>query len=474
MKQLLIGTTEEQDIAVVGRCFEEAFRIRGERTREGFRSAATEAHPDLVFIDVRLILGERETLPVEGWRAELQALRDGGVAGPLVMLAPVKLLREAVKAVKLGASNYLTSPVDSAEASYITESLHEFERIQQELDYLRDRFWAQEAVELVRTVSPLMRETLEKIKMVAPSQTTVLLNGETGVGKSTFAKVIHQHSTRRDRQFISVHCGAIPDTLIESELFGHEKGAFTGAVRRKPGKFEIAHGGTIFLDEVGLLTPAAQVKLLNVIQDRLFQRVGGETDIRVDVRIIAATNSDLKELRQAGTFRSDLYYRLNVFPIEIPPLRERKEDIPHLVRGFLRRLEQVEHKDVEDVDPAVLEAFVRYDWPGNVRELENVVERAFILETADVLTPQSFPADLFPLPSPEVEDAVDARLPLAEFRRRHIEAIERQYLERVLTEHRGRIAPAAAAAGIGVRQLHKLLTRHGIRKDRFKTHNSES
>jgi transcriptional regulator with GAF, ATPase, and Fis domain len=313
-----------------------------------------------------------------------------------------------------------------------------------------------------------MRAVLHKIRQVAPTRSTVLLTGETGTGKSFLARVIHDNSTRADRQFISVHCGAIPDTLLESELFGHERGAFTGADRRKLGKFEIANGGTIFLDEIATVTPAMQVKLLNVLQERLFQRVGGERDIEIDVRILAATNMDLGRLTSEGAFRNDLYYRLNVFPIEVPPLRDRRKDIPILVEMFFDRLRRFHQKDIDGVHPAVMEAFGSYQWPGNVRELENLLERAFILESSNVLAPENFPEELFDS-SPSLQQlSFVSTNSLAEARRVAVDEVERLYLKRQLDANAGRIDATAKAAGVTPRQLHKLMAKHGLRKEDFK------
>jgi transcriptional regulator with GAF, ATPase, and Fis domain len=303
---------------------------------------------------------------------------------------------------------------------------------------------------------------------VASTRTTVLLTGETGTGKNLLAKLIHRHSNRRDAQFISVHCGAIPDTLLESELFGHEKGAFTGAVRRKMGKFEIANGGTIFLDEVGTLTPAAQVKLLMVLQEGLFERVGGEATLRTDVRVIAATNADLKQMTEEGLFRKDLFYRLNVFPIELPPLRTRTPDIPHLVEGFLKKMSDFGPKIISTVHPSVIKALVTYAWPGNIRELENLVERAYILESSDSLTPNSFPAEFFDQDDLCAEVAIDSHATLSQVRADGVEEIERRYLKDLLLRHKGRINASAEEAGITTRQLHKLMKKYGYRKEFFK------
>jgi transcriptional regulator with GAF, ATPase, and Fis domain len=313
-----------------------------------------------------------------------------------------------------------------------------------------------------------MKAVFDKVRSVAPTRTTVILYGETGTGKGIISKLIHRHSHRRNKQFISVHCGAIPDTLLESELFGHEKGAFTGAVKRKLGKFEIAHGGTIFLDEVGTISPAAQIKLLQVLQDRTFQRVGGEEVLETNVRIIAATNADLKSMAEGGGFRKDLYYRLNVFPIEIPPLSERKEDITLLVASFLKDLNALYGKEIYGVQPVVMEAFQQYNWPGNIRELENLIERAYILERTHILTMNSFPGELFVNIMPSARISLTPSQTLAEVRRRAIEKIEKHYLEELLSLNKGRINRSAQQAGISTRQLHKLLSRYGIRKEVYK------
>ncbi|MBU4504421.1 MAG: sigma-54 dependent transcriptional regulator, partial [Proteobacteria bacterium] len=338
-----------------------------------------------------------------------------------------------------------------------------------ELDYLRDRFWQEDSLEIVRTRSPLMKRLFDKVRAVASTKSTVLLNGETGTGKGVLSRLIHQHSNRKDGPFISVHCGAIPDTLLESELFGHERGAFTGAIRRKLGKFEIAQGGTIFLDEIGTITSSAQIKLLEILQDGTFHRVGGEERIEANVRVIAATNTDLKKMCEAGQFRRDLYYRLNVFPLEIPPLRERMEDIVYIVEIILKRLKKFDVKEIHDVHPHVIDAFGKYSWPGNIREMENLIERAYILEKSSILTPESFPNELFASNPSPIQMKPNISLSLAEVRRTDIEHTEKSYLKELLAVNKGRIKESAEVAGISTRQLHKLMKKYSITKEEFKT-----
>ena len=321
---------------------------------------------------------------------------------------------------------------------------------------------------LLATRNPAMGEVVRKLVRVAPTRTTVLLLGETGVGKGTLAKAIHSLSNRAQAPFVTVHCGSVPETLLESELFGHEKGAFTGAVRQKQGKFEIGHTGTVFLDEVGNLTPAAQVKLLDVLQSHCFQRVGGERDIETDVRVIAATNEDLRAACDQGAFRKDLFFRLNVFPLELPPLRERVEDIPLLAKSLLAKLQSWDQDPITEITPEAMDALIRYDWPGNVRELENILERALILETGGVLTPESFPAEFFSEHALVPPQPLDTSLNLEEVRRRAADDVERAYLKELLKRNQGRIDRTAADAAISTRQLNTLMHKHGLDKDAFK------
>jgi len=313
-----------------------------------------------------------------------------------------------------------------------------------------------------------MKDVYEKVRAVSPADTTVLLTGETGTGKGVIANLIHRHSNRNDKPFVQVHCGAIADTLMESELFGHEKGAFTGAHRQKLGKFEIAHGGTIFLDEIATMSASMQIKILQVLQDRIFHRVGGESTIKCDTRIIVATNMDLKKMCEDGFFRRDLYYRLQVFPIEVPSLKERIEDIPLLIQTFLKRLNQHYQKAISGVHPAVMQALLQYDWPGNIRELENLIERAYVIESSSLLTARSFPHELFDDMKNMNQVNVDTSRNLSFIRKKAVEASEQAYLKELLEKYNGRISKTAEAAGIGVRQLHKLLTKYNINKKDFK------
>jgi DNA-binding NtrC family response regulator len=422
-------------------------------------------HYDFLFVDLDML---RCRMEGNGYKAALQPLWFASPDIEIIVMSPPETIREAVMAVKAGASNYLTYPLDPDEVKYVAESIYESIVMQSEFEYLRDKFWENDSLEIVQTRSPAMKQVFEKARLVALTNSTVLLTGDTGTGKGILAKLIHRHSTRKKASFISLHCGAIPETLLESELFGHEKGSFTGAVKRQMGKFEIAKGGTLFLDEIGTITPSAQIKLLQVIQDGIFQRVGGEEIIEADVRVIAATNTDLKTMTDDGEFRRDLYYRLNVFPIDMPPLNKRKEDIRLFVDIFLKKLNQFSNKEIRDIHPDVLDAFMRYSWPGNIRELQNLIERAHIIEQSSVLTPESFPGELFENETSTGGIRIDSSITLKELRQAGIGQIERLYLKEMLTEEQGSINCTARRAGITTRQLFKLMKKHELRKEDFK------
>ncbi len=473
MKIVLAAIPTERDRAVVRDTFQAECQIDWATEISDVLDGYQAHRYDFALLDTNLLEqagGCGEGSGKDPHRAAFREIRARAPAAEVIALCVEEELEQGIRSVHAGARSYLTYPLRPAALRFAVDSLFEAVRRESEINFLRDEVVSGEVPNPGHTDSPIMREVLGKARMVAPTRSTVLITGETGTGKGVLARYIHMQSNRRDGPFISLHCGAIPETLIESELFGHERGAFTGATRRTPGKFEVANGGTIFLDELGTVSPAVQIKLLQVLQDRTVQRLGSDRQVPVDVRIIAATNSDLKTEAATGVFRSDLFYRLSVFPIEVPPLKERTEDIPHLLDGFLERFRRYHDKAVRGGDPRVLQALLDYPWPGNIRELENLVERAFILETSPFLRPESFPAELFAAEVTASKAVVDASLPLAEVRRRCIEEVERRYLLEVLRCCHGRVAESARVAGIGPRQLHKLLTRHQIHKEEFRPH----
>jgi len=473
-KSVLIAANDPGAIEVIRNCLHKEYDSDIASNLDELLDMFGVKRYEFVFVDLFLLAEGHELQNGSvDYKSVFKSFFNIYVTAQIIVMAPQEKTRGAVNAVKAGASDYLTYPIDPEEVKYVTENTYEAVRLQSELDYLRDKFWKSDSLDVIRTRSAGMKNVFDKVKSVAPTKTTVLLTGETGTGKNVVAKLIHRHSNRCDNQFINVHCGAIPDTLIESELFGHEKGAFTGATRRKLGKFEIAHRGTILLDEIGTITPAVQIKLLRVIQEKTFNRVGGESDIKTDVRIITASNVDLKKNIDQGSFRSDLYYRLSVFPIEIPPLKERKEDIELLVVIFLEELNKFYNKRIHGVHRDVMDAFDNYDWPGNIRELENLIERAYILENSTVLTPESFPGELLLHDGTATRISLDTSNTLAQVRRSAMQNVEKSYLRELLANNKGKINATALAAGISTRQLSKLLKKYRIHKEDFKD-NSKS
>ena len=342
--------------------------------------------PNLVLLDV--IMPGTDGLTV------LQAMRAEDRSIPVIMLTGTKSVKTAVDAMKLGASDYLSKPFDVEELRIVVARTLESHDLEREVRYLRAQVVNRYAFHNLIGKSPAMQEIYAKIEQVADSRTTILITGESGTGKELVARALHYNSSRRDRPFIALNCAALPETLIESELFGHEKGSFTDATARRVGQFELANSGSLFLDEIGDLSPMTQAKLLRVLQEREFTRIGGIQPIKVDVRIIAATNKNLDELVRRGTFREDLYYRINVISLYLPPLRERGEDIPLLAKHFLDKRIEEEKRPHQEFSKEAIELLSRYPWPGNVRELENVVEQALLWSQGATILPEHLPNSL--------------------------------------------------------------------------------
>ncbi|MCD6385823.1 sigma-54-dependent Fis family transcriptional regulator [Candidatus Sumerlaeota bacterium] len=366
-------------------------------------------------------------------------------------------IESAVEAMKLGAFDYVLKPINIDELNLIVERALQHKRMKEENIALRQVIDKKFGFENILGNSPAMENIFRQIRMVAPTKSTVLIQGESGTGKELIASAIHYNSPRKNKPFIIVNCGALTPTLLESELFGHEKGAFTDAYREKPGRFELADGGTLFLDEISETTSEFQVKLLRVIETQTFERVGGTESITVDVRIITATNKNLKELVQQGKFRQDLYYRLNVIQIYVPPLRERREDIPLLVNAFVKELCEKNKKPLMSVSPKTMALLQNYDWPGNVRQLKNVIEAAVIMCNTQEIQPRHLPEEIREAEQSNADEETVCLKIGSSLRDAEI-ALIRATLKRVNDNK----TKAAKILGIGRKTLYRKLEEYGI------------
>jgi two-component system response regulator AtoC len=390
----------------------------------------------------------------------VHALRPGL---PVVLVTAHATVETAVEAMRKGALHYLTKPIRYDELALVLRHAVAHERQRRDVARLHGELERAAGFEEIVGGSPAMAEVFAMVEQVADADATVLLRGETGTGKELVARALHRRSSRRERAFVAVNCTAIPKDLMESEFFGHEKGSFTGAVSRRIGRFEQAHGSTLFLDEVGDLDLGIQAKLLRVLQEQEITRVGGKDAIRVDVRIVAATNRDLEALVHEGRFRDDLYYRLNVIPIRLPPLRERTSDLPALLEHFLGSFARRYGRPAPVPPPDLLAAARAYPWPGNVRELRNLCERAVLMGWAAV-APILGAAREGPAPGAPV----DTSLPLLDARARVVERFEREYLVRLLKEHKGKVGEVARAAGIAERNLYEKMKAYGLSREDYR------
>jgi DNA-binding NtrC family response regulator len=415
--------------------------------------------------DIDLIISDFRMPGLSGLEL-LEMLRDDGRDIPLIMLTGFATIEHAVAAIKAGASDYITKPVQPEQLEHAVSQALELTRLKRENEALRREVMEIRAERAIVAKSQAMRQVLETVSTAAPTRATVLLQGESGTGKELFARAIHDQSDRRERNFIKLNCAAMPEGLVESALFGHEKGAFTGAIRRVEGAFERANGGTLLLDEITEMRPDLQSKLLRVLQEQEFERVGGTETIEVDVRIVATTNRDIEQCVERGEFRRDLFYRLSVMPIRVPALRERPEDVPILAHHFAQRAAADLHREITAIAPDALALLQRYGWPGNVRELQHAVERAVILTPGSVLKASSFET---------IRAAVTGRRTSREFQTvltadtkpegsvvlttLNIDEAEATLVERALHETGGNKTRAAALLGVSDRTLRNKLSR---------------
>jgi two-component system response regulator AtoC len=396
--------------------------------------------PDVAIVDLKLPDGSGLDL--------LHRIKETFPDVSVIILTGHATVDSAVKALKVGAEDYVTKPVDLPRLQVILKTVEDKQMMKQEIIELRRQLQKMGALGHLVGKSPRMQRLFEELEMVANTDANVFIVGESGSGKEVVANTIHYLSRRRNKPFIAFNCGAISPTLIESEIFGHEKGAFTNAIKRREGYFEMAKGGTVFLDEITEMPIELQVKLLRVLEEGKFRRVGGNEEINIDARIVAASNRDPQKAIVDGKMREDLYYRLNVFPIDVPPLRERLEDIPLFSHFFLQKLNETEEKKVEKIDPEFIEALQAYEWPGNVRELRNVVNRAFIMARTDTLTVECLPDKLIGNRRKRSKNSVS--IPLGQ----PMEEVERIVIEETLNMTDGDRRKTAEILGISYKTLY--------------------
>ncbi len=424
----------------------EGYRVATAESGEGALEKFDQVSYDLVLLDLKM--------PGMGGIDTLSRLKEMDAEVTILIMTGYPSIETAVKAIKLGAYDYLTKPFTPDVLRFAVNRALERKTLVVENHHLRQQLKAKHETDVIIGESGAMRGIYELVRRTAPTDSTVLITGESGTGKELIARATHNYSLREEREFVTVDCSALVETLLESELFGHVKGSFTGAIQAKYGSFELANGGTFFFDEIGNLSMDIQAKLLRVIQEKEIKPVGGEKTIRVDVRIIAATNQDLRQAIAKKTFREDLYYRLNVVPIHIPPLREHKEDIPLLVKHFLKKYNKKREVPVTHLETETMKLLMDYDWPGNIRELENAIERALILEDGDTLPPGCF-SWFVGDKRREVKTGDRKIYSLSE--------LERFHIQKVLDETGGHKIRAAQLLGIDRKTLYQKIKRYGIK-----------
>lgn len=417
---------------------------------------ALEARQCLEEEEVNAILVDVRMPDVDGLEL-LTRLRETGYEVPVILMTAYGSSDTAIQAMKQGAFDYVLKPFNIEELLLTLNKAVEVDQMAQQIGALRRELAGEAPDEELAGRSPAMLEVYKQIGKFADTDYTVLITGETGTGKEVVAGELHRNSSRHKGPFIRINCAAIPENLLESELFGHERGAFTGATGRKLGKFELAEGGTILLDEISEMSPAMQAKLLRVLQEKDFERIGGTATIKVDARIIAATNRDLAQMVRDGMFREDLYYRLNVVTIRMPPLRERKEDIPLLANHFIQQAARRLAKQVQGWAPEALDLLRGYDWPGNVRELKNVCERAVVMARGPLISTEDLPASLQPEWQSAAGPARDGTT-----LREIMEDVERSVILRALREHDYNRTKTAQSLGINRRTLYAKLKQYGL------------
>jgi len=451
-KILIIDDEPLMRISITDALTAEGYEAMGlESGREGMNFINKESY-DAIITDLKLP-------EVDGMEILRTALRCSP-KNKVIMITAYGSVDTAVEAMKQGAYDYITKPFSMDELLIIVKRLIEFRELEYENIKLKNEIDGKYAFGGIVGTSKKMQEVLEKVHVVADTPSTVLITGESGTGKELIANAIHHNSSRKDNPFIKVSCAALPETLLEAELFGYEKGAFTGALKQKKGRFELANNGTLFLDEIGEISPAIQVKLLRVLQERQFERLGGTETLNVDVRIICATQRDLKKEVKQGVFREDLYYRLNVVPVHIPSLRERREDILLMASSFAKKFAAKNNKQIEGISPEAKDMLTDYPFPGNVRELEHAMERAAILGNSKEIQPSDLPEDILNFYNKDLKSSI--KVSYSEPLSKAIEHFEKEYIVKVIEEVRGNKTHAAEKLGISRKTLWEKCKNLGI------------
>ena len=453
MSRILVVDDESSIYDSLRMALDQEHEVHWAGSAKGAIKQFNDLNPDLILLDI--------IMPGVDGMEVLGAIRESNESLPIIMLTATKMVKTAVEAMKKGATDYLLKPFDVDELKLVIGRALSNRALEKEVQYLRSEVEKRYGFHNLVGKSHTMREVYSKIEHISGAKSTVLITGESGTGKELVARAIHYNSPRKDNAFVALNCAAIPEGLIESELFGHEKGAFTNAVSQKPGQIELANGGTLFLDEIGDLSVNTQAKLLRILQEREFHRLGGSHTIKVDVRVIAATNKDLLALMSSKAFREDLFYRINVVSVHIAPLRERREDIPLLVQHFMVKKVHEEGTASKEVSPETLDFLMKYNWPGNVRELENVLEQAIAISPRSTIQPMDLPVQVRDqvLAGSLKEDILSQRISLD----KAIMEFEKEIIMEALKKSRFVQTHAASLLGISRRVLKYKMDTLGMR-----------
>jgi DNA-binding NtrC family response regulator len=436
---------------------------------EGYRvstaASGEEALEKLTQEKFAIVVSDVKMPGIDGFQLT-RHIREKAPETDVILITAFGNIKQAVEAMKLGASDYITKPFQPDAIRHVSAKLIERRRLLEEVRELRERVQDDYKFENILSKSPKMLKVFDLIRSLAETDSGVMITGETGTGKELVARAIHNLSRRKAKLFVAINCGAFPDTLLESELFGYEKGAFTGAVQSRAGKIEIADGGTLFLDEIETMAPPMQVKLLRVLQEREVERLGGNRKVKVDMRVIAATNVDLSLCLARGTLREDFYYRINVIPVQLPPLRERLDDLPLLVDYILGRHLVARERQIRQVSSKVLDQMLAYHWPGNIRELENILERAIVKCTGTVVEEVDLPTPPQRVLDPHFVNGQSSGNEMS--LKQYLASSEKEYLRGLLIRYKGGVGPTAKAAKVDNKTLYRKMRRHGLHKESFK------